>query len=232
MKKRLHSYSQRLRWYLDSDHGLAALLALLTLYTFFIYPLLDSEALRSGAVGITFSLILVAGIVATSTHHAVRIGIFLTALVAFTSHWANFIIGGWLDHIIAAGAAVVFFSLQTWFLSRRVFAAGEVNIYRILGAVCVYLVLGLLWSNIYLLIYLVRPAAFYFAPGTLAFQPPTSDMVYFSLVTLTTVGYGDIVPVAPLAKSMANLEALLGQLYPAIVLARLVTQYQASSKKP
>lgn len=231
MRKRLEAAALKWRWYLDSDRGLAALLVLLVFYTFIVYPLLGGEMFRSGAPSIFFSLILIAGIVATATHHAVRAGILATAVIAFTSHWANFIIGGRLDHMIATTAAGVFFSLQMWFLSRRVFGDGEVNIYRILGAVCVYLVIGLLWANVFLLIYLARPEAFHFAPGTLAYEPPTSDMLYFSFVTLTTVGYGDITPVGPLVKSMATLEALIGQLYPAIVLGRLVTQYQGRPKK-
>jgi len=219
------------KWFGNSDYGLAVLLFLLVAYIFFIYPLLGGDAFSGGAVSISFSLILIAGIAATSHHNAVRLGIVILAAIAFLSHWLHVFIGGNAAHAIAAGAAITFFSLQAWLLSVRVFSAGTVNIYRIYGAVAVYLVLGVLWANAYVLVYLIQPAAFQFAPGAQAFEPPISEMVYFSFVTLTTIGFGDIVPVHPMARSLVILEGLVGQLYPAILLARLVTQYQGRPAK-
>ncbi|MBU3666158.1 MAG: hypothetical protein FGM15_09845 [Chthoniobacterales bacterium] len=230
---RHHVQRARHKWNLwtDSDRGMAALLTLLVLYVFVIYPLLGGDQMTNGAVSVSFSLILVAGIMATSHHNAVRIGIVILAGIAFASHWLNVILGGRETHLIASGAAVLFFAMQAWFLSMRVFRQGEVHIYRILGAVAVFLVLGLLWANIYLFIYLGWPNSFFFTPGTQAFEPPTSEMVYFSFVTLTTLGYGDIVAVSPMARSLVTLEGLVGQLYPAILLARLVTEYRPKHRE-
>ena len=101
----------------------------------------------------------------------------------------------------------------------QVFRAGSVNRHRILGAIAVYLLLGLAWGEAYSALAMVVPEAF--SPV----GPPGADpqrWLYYSFVTLTTVGYGDITPVGPLARSLAILEALTGQLYPAILLARLV----------
>ena len=231
ISKHLGKARRRWLWFANSDHGLAALLIFLVLYIFIVYPLLGGEAMRGGAVSVFFSLILVAGIAATSTHHAVRAGIVVLAIVALASHWTNVILGGRIDHMISAAAAVVFFAVQTWYLSKRVFADGEVNIYRILGAVAVYLVLGLLWADAYLFLYLVTPNTFLFQPGVQAYEPPISEMVYFSFVTLTTLGFGDITALHPFARSLVTLEGLVGQLYPAILLARLVTQYQGRQNK-
>jgi hypothetical protein len=224
--KHLIHVSRKWKWLGNSDYGLAALLFLLVLYIFFIYPLLGGDAFSGGWVSVSFSLILIAGIVATSHHNAVRLGIVVLAAIAFLSHWLHVFIGGQAAHIISAAAAILFFSLQTWILSLRIFAAGSVNIYRIYGAIAVYLILGIVWANAYVIVYLVQPAAFQFAPGAQAFEPPISEMVYFSFVTLTTIGYGDIVAVHPMARSLVILEGLVGQLYPAILLARLVTQFQ------
>jgi len=214
----------RLRWrnFIDSDRGLAALLVLLVAYIFFVYPLLGNEGL-GGWASVIFSLILVAGIFATANHHAVRVGIAALAVIALASHWANVLVGGRVVHTIAASAAVVFFIVQVWFLTSRVFGDGEVTINRILGAVAVYLLLGLLWAEAYLVIFLSVPGAFQFSPAS---DLPIAEMVYFSFVTLTTLGYGDITAVHPFARSLVMMEGLVGQLYPAILLARLVTQYQ------
>jgi hypothetical protein len=219
----------RLRWYTDSDHGLAALLVLLTLYVFVVYPLDQGDPLVGGIASVAFSLILVAGVVATATHHAVRLGVVIVALIGLTTHWSNVVLSGRVDHMVSAAAAVVFFATQTWFLLQRVFATGTVNAYRIMGAIAAYIVLGLLWANAYTLVYLIDPAAFQFSTPA-AGEPPTSEMLYFSFVTLTTVGYGDITAVNPIARSLVMLQALVGQLYPAVLLARLVTEYQGRPK--
>jgi hypothetical protein len=119
----------------------------------------------------------------------------------------------------------LFFATLSWLIIARVFRSGGINIYRIYGAIAVYLLLGILWAEIYIVFYLFEPASFYFNPTTQCHEPPIAELVYFSFSTLTTLGLGDIVPIHPMARSMATLEALVGQLYPAVLLARLVTLY-------
>jgi hypothetical protein len=96
---------------------------------------------------------------------------------------------------------------------------GPITTRRIQGAIAVYLVLGLIWAQVYELVALWRPGAFTGAVEASSSLPWT----YYSFVTLTTMGYGDIMPVHPLARAIAVLEALTGQLYLAIMLARLVS---------
>ena len=215
----------RRRRFVGSDRGLAALLVLLVAYVFFVYPLLGGSAL-GGWGSVIFSLILVVSVLATSTHHAVRGVIVVLAAITMASHWISAMLGGRVDLMVAAGAAIIFFSMQNWFLSVRVFGRGAITTYSILGAVAIYLVFGLLWANAYALMYLAIPDAFYFDPGAKMSEPPLSEMIYFSFVTLTTLGFGDITAVHPFARSLVTMEGLVGQLYPAIVLARLVTRYE------
>jgi voltage-gated potassium channel Kch len=112
---------------------------------------------------------------------------------------------------IAAMAAVVL---------AQTFRAGPVNVHRIQGAVAAYLLLGLAWTLAYELVAFRAAGAF---SGTGLGGAERPDFIYFSFVTLTTVGYGDVTPVDPVARSLAVAEALTGQLYPAILLARLVS---------
>jgi hypothetical protein len=87
------------------------------------------------------------------------------------------------------------------------------------GAVIVYLLIGLVFCLVYHAIYLLSDMqAFKGLTGS-----DRKEFLYFSLTTLTTTGYGDIVPLWPFARSFSNLEALLGQLYPAVLIARLVS---------
>jgi hypothetical protein len=101
------------------------------------------------------------------------------------------------------------------------FGAGKVSVHRIMGGVILYLSIGLLFANGY------RAAELCLHPSFAGLasdrRSALSELLYFSLSTLTTTGFGDIVPLHPFVRSMANLEAVIGQLYPATLLARLVT---------
>ena len=210
----------------DSDHSLAALLFFLVLYGFFVYPLAGQDGRSEPLAASSFSIVLILGVMATTKHKGARTGMVLLASVALASHWLHFFVRQHTMHVVSAAAAAMFFALLAGFITARVFRAGSINIFRIYGAIAVYLVLGILWGEIYVLLYLLEPASFYFDPATQFGEPPISELVYFSFSTLTTLGLGDIIPVHPVARSMATLEALVGQIYPAVLLARLVTLYR------
>jgi hypothetical protein len=113
-------------------------------------------------------------------------------------------------------------------VAQAVFRAQRITRHQLLGAVVVYLNLALLFVGVYNGIDLTFPGAFV----TLAKAPlQPGEMVYFSLTTLTSTGYGDILPVHPLARSLANLESVVGQLFLAILLARLVSQHSGTTRE-
>lgn len=107
---------------------------------------------------------------------------------------------------------------------QSVFSKGRITADRTAGAIAVYLLLGLLWSLAYGAVAAADPDAF---KGLAAFSLTESgaqmDYIYFSFVTLTTLGYGDMSPVAPLAQTLAWFEAVVGQLFLAVTIARLVS---------
>jgi voltage-gated potassium channel Kch len=105
----------------------------------------------------------------------------------------------------------------------QVFREGPITMHRVLGAVGVYLLLGLAWSFAYHLIDVVNPDAFAISGGATARILSGNEFLYFSFITLTTVGFGDITALDPAARSIVMLEALTGQLFPAILIARLVS---------
>ena len=108
----------------------------------------------------------------------------------------------------------------------RTFSGGSINAHRVQGALIVYLLVGFVFALCYDSIYLVY--------GKSAFNGlvvgSRQEFMYFSLSTLTTSAYGDITPLNALARSLANLEALTGQLYPAILIARLVSMEMTEEK--
>jgi hypothetical protein len=122
--------------------------------------------------------------------------------------------------------AVPFYVLVTITILSYVLGGDEVTADKLYGAVSVYLMMGLTWGTAYNLIHQANPASFYVDPAIMP-QGITrwSDLMYFSFVTLTTLGYGDILPVTSQTRSLAFLEAASGILFIAILVARLVSMY-------
>ncbi len=111
---------------------------------------------------------------------------------------------------------VLFLLLTIGVILRHVFRDAAVSVDMILGAVCAYLLIGLAFNQVFSLLETMRPGSF---AGSVAVQ---ADGGYFSLVTLSTLGYGDMVPIRALARSIAALEAVTGQFYIAVIVAQLV----------
>jgi hypothetical protein len=105
---------------------------------------------------------------------------------------------------------------------HRVMSAGPMNADRLYGTLCVFLLFGLVWANFYVLLGMVRPDSFRFAQDLPAGRDVFfREMIYYSYVTLLTVGYGDIVPVHPLARALSILESLTGILFTAVAISRM-----------
>jgi Ion channel len=125
--------------------------------------------------------------------------------------------------VLRRGGSILTFSALTWVVSHAVYAPGRITFRRLQGAVVVYLNLAIICTSAFTLIWETNPAAFTNLPAPTGGPGDLATMLYFSLTTLTTTGYGDIVPLDPFARSLANLESVLGQFYLAITVARLVT---------
>ncbi len=107
-------------------------------------------------------------------------------------------------------------------LLGRAFRRGRVTFHRVLGAVSAYVLIAVAWGTGYQLVLVLRPGALQCASGPAS----PDDAMWLSFVTITTTGYGDVLPVARVARSLAALEALVGVLYPGILIARLVSLLQ------
>ncbi len=114
-----------------------------------------------------------------------------------------------------------------------VFGKGRITADRTAGAMAVYLLVGLLWALIYGVVSAADPNAFKGLQAfSLAEPGAQQDFIYFSFVTLTTLGYGDMSPVSNLAKTLAWFEAIFGQLFLAVTIARLVSLEISQREKP
>jgi hypothetical protein len=130
---------------------------------------------------------------------------------------------------------ILFCFTATAYALSRVLLSETVDGNRLAGAVSVYMLFGLMWALVYFFIYLVDPQAFKGVPAIESFQPDVLeavmlDLLYYSYVTLSTLGYGDISPVSRVAQALAYLEAITGVLYVAVLVAALVGAYQGRAK--
>jgi hypothetical protein len=119
---------------------------------------------------------------------------------------------------------ILLFCFYLWaiFLAgKQVLFTGAVDANRIVGAICIYLLMGLIWTLMYLFIAQAVPGAFN-GVEQLVWYDNFADVAYYSYVTLTTLGYGDISPVAPIARFLVYMEAVVGVFYMAVLVASLI----------
>jgi energy-converting hydrogenase Eha subunit C len=116
--------------------------------------------------------------------------------------------------------AVLLFSYTTFYIFMHLLKSREVTSEILFASVCVYLLIGLTWATLYIFIDYIYPNSFIDTSDQIAINAPR--FLFFSYITLTTVGYGTMIPISDPARSLALLEAIIGQLYLAILVARLV----------
>lgn len=116
----------------------------------------------------------------------------------------------------------LFFGSASLLILRGITRTRQVTMDVVRGGICVYLLLGYFWAVLYGMVETFDPDAF---SSSLLVDNSATRMIYYSFVTLTTLGFGDVVPVSPMASTLTILEALVGQLYPTIFIAILVGSY-------
>jgi len=192
-------------------------------FNFFLAPFVDSPFVRL-LTSLLYSLLMIAGVVSMSRHTSIRLVSAAIACLAISLRWLKHIMPTPLIVKLGTLAIFIFMIMMTVVTLIKVFRQGRVTSHRVKGAIAAYLLFGMTWSLLYGLLDQILPNAFNLAAGTDGFTPERQEIfTYFSFVTLTTVGYGDITPIHEIARMFVVIEALIGQLYPATLLARLVS---------
>jgi hypothetical protein len=201
------------------DKGLSVFCALLLVVVFVVPPLVAPGSGRNVVGDLLYALLLLSGVRALGEPRLAKSVLMPVALAALAVDLGSWIVPVPQPWVLGMGLlSLALFLVVVLGLTLR---AGPVNAHRLLGGVAAYLLLGVIWAYAYALVGLVRPDAF---SGPVDTVDGPRALYYFSFVTLTTVGYGDVLPVAPGARSLAMLEAVTGPLYLAILIARLVSQ--------
>ena len=200
------------------EKGLSIFSSVLLVVVFVMPPLLAGSAGRRLPGDVAFAVLLVSGVLALADRGALR-----AVLLPFALFTVAVDLGSWLVPVplpLVQGTGLLALLLLLAVVLFHTLRDGPITFHRIQGGIAAYLLLGVAWAHAYALVALLRPGAF---SGAVSAGDGPRAFLYFSFVTLTTVGYGDVLPVHPAARSLAMLEAVTGPLYLAILLARLVS---------
>jgi len=198
---------------------------LLTALAFFVFALAVTEEFMPDKQGPMLELAtlvtLLIGVRSTRQNRQVfRAGLAMAAILMAVVV-ARFFVASTALTIVHGLTLVAFFSLTIWASLRQVLLTGNVDANCVAGAICIYVMSGINWAVIYSLEEVARPGSFHGLDlGSL--KSTVLDMLYFSFATLTTVGYGDILPAHPIARILAMMETIVGQFYMAVLVATLV----------
>jgi hypothetical protein len=201
-----------------SDRSFTFLLIVLSLYIFGIIPLLGEDIFSKIAFLFFYYLLL-----SSSMSYLLKRDKKIIALVLVLFPFIFLILEIFFHPLwiqVFTDLFIVLYCLTLgYIILLRTFEQGRIDNKRVQGAIIVYLLTGLIFCLVYHSIYILSAVkSFNGLVGT-----HRKEFIYFSFCTLTTDGYGDILPLTPLARSLSNLEALVGQLYPAVLIARLVS---------
>ncbi len=206
----------------NTDRSLTALLVALCLFLFVVTPLASSAVFGSELSVAFFTLLTVTGVAAVARKPTLVALVASLALGSVALDWiAHF---GATLHVQIENLVlrVIFVLLLGTLVTSQVFRPGNVTHHRVQGAIVVYLLAAMAWSHLYQIVSLLDSSAFWLSPAARA-GSPLGLFRYYSFETLTTLGAGEVLPVSPMARALASSEALFGQLYPAAMIARLIS---------
>ena len=178
---------------------------------------------------IFFSAILLTAIYAVSQNKRHTVIAFALAIPTLLTFWLRDFTSGAAMKIASEVLSGLFFGLTITVLVKFILKSPKITRHVIYAALIAYLLMGIMWASIYELIDIIEPGSFSLVQGWI--DNPRLIYLYFSYVTLTTLGYGDVTPLTAPAYSISILEAIIGQIYITVLIARLVGMHITHSGK-
>lgn len=209
---------------LSEENALSVLLVLLILRLLVLPPLVPSVGAATLAFPGAIGLIMALGILVIARRPVLAYAWIALVVASVSATIVVRVTGAYpaLESLVDS-FEILTLSAITAVVLARVHSSGHVTGHRIRGSIAAYLLIALVFAAIFQMLEKGSPGSFAIAAAPDLDRKPGDELFYYSMITLTTTGYGDITPLSSWARSLAMLEALIGQLYPAILIARLVT---------
>jgi hypothetical protein len=215
----------------SGDLGLTLVSISLMVLIFVIFPLRQTGLSGRFFFDLVMVTLMISGALVVSQSRIVTIITVAMVVIGAVVLWASrFYPSPFLRH---AGSifSIIILLLYVRIVLLVMFRQGPVSWSRIQGGVCAYLLIGMAWASAFDLVEQIHPGSFHFVSEPTNMDQLTSKLIYFSFATLTTVGFGDVLPVYPFARSLAIAEAIVGQLFPAILIGALVAMAMQARAK-
>lgn len=216
--------ARRWRWLPFGEHALHPILIALLLLILVVKPLAEMDLVPRHALGLGMLGVILLGITVLDSvprrARRVMLGLVLGGLAL---QGAALSLHGAAPSLAAEGGAMLSLSILGAAILRQTFAPGRVTLRRLEGALAAYLILGLLFAAACQMLDTLAPGAYERNGAPLRPGDMSGGFIFYSFVTLSTTGYGDIVPVHPVARSLAVMEVICGTLFTTVLLARLVS---------
>jgi hypothetical protein len=198
---------------------------------FFSFPFVEEVKGGDVIVSILLSLVLLSAVVAVADRKGVFFIALLLAIPAIGGRWINHFRPDLIPPSVFLTAGLILIAFVVANLLRFILRAPSVTLEVLCASISAYLMLGLMWTVAYWLVDQITPGAFAFNTNGSRQSMNGFNAFYFSFITLSTVGYGDITPLSRIARWLAAMEAMTGMLYVAVLIARLVSLY-STPKSP
>jgi hypothetical protein len=204
------------------DGSLTIAVCILIFFVFVLYPMVEVGVIRRFWLDLTFAAFLALGAVFVfEPRPVVRLFLIFLSGSVLASLAEHFFESAWLTALRSVLTMLACGFLGALLLAR-VMRDGRINLNRIMGAIGSYLLIGIVFTQAYRLLAEFIDGAFAIGGTPVGFDAISQKLSYYSFITLTSTGYGDITPVHPYARSLATMEALAGNLFLAVLVARLV----------
>ena len=199
------------------------LIALLVLM-FVAWPLAEIGVIERPLVGMLLVIVFLCALLTLGSSGRFAVPTIVLGLLLFALQMIATTAPSLLLSVAAEGVACLFLLLLCTVLLIGVFAPGRISVNRIIGGVVVYLLIAVLFSLLFDIVERFTPHAFNVGSASAAPEAaPGGARFFLSVITLSSVGFGDVAPLQPIARSLVMVEALLGQIYTTVLLARLVS---------
>jgi hypothetical protein len=202
---------------------LTGVLVLLCMEIFVGIPVARSNFAEAPLFVIVWFFLIIAAVLFAARHWVTITLILVSSVLTLVANLMRLADPSPRTICLGSASTIVFMAALIGAVWSVVFGPGRVTHHRIQGAVVIYLCVALSFAALFEILLALNPGAITGAAARGSYLVLGRNLVYYSFETITSTGYGDIVPIAPLARSLSNLESVIGQLFPATLLARIVT---------